>query len=155
MEQHNIKVGLGTDGPPSNNTMDMFREMRLATFLQRVQSLDETRAPSQKVFDLATVNGAKALRRPDIGTLEKGLKSDFLVLDISHPSNYPIHDYINHLVFKASGKDVLRTYIGGKLVYNSFATSYDKMFPLIPTGKVAKSLKIAKTYVENKSWLIN
>ena len=155
LESYHIPVGLGTDGPPSNNTMDMFREMRLATFLQRVQSLDETMAPSQKVFDLATVNGAKALRRPDIGTIETGKKADFLVIDISHPSNYPIHNYINHLVFKASGNDVLRTYIGGKLVYNSSAPSYDKMFPVIPTGKLAKSLKIAKSYVENKSWLIN
>lgn len=155
LEDCNIPVGLGTDGPPSNNTMDMFREMRLATFLQRFQSLDETKAPSHKVFDLATVNGAKALRRPDIGTIETGKKCDFLVIDISHPSNYPIHNYINHLVFKASGNDVLRTYIGGKLVYNRSAPSYDKMFPVIPAGKLVKSLNIAEKYVENKSWVIN
>ncbi len=155
LEDNNIFVGLGTDGSPSNNTMDMFREMRLATFLQRVQSLDETKAPSHKVFDLATIKGAKALARNDLGTLEIGKKADFVVVDTSHPSNFPIHDFINHLVFKASGRDVLRNYVGGKMIYNKNTTTYDKMFPLIPSGKLKNSLKIAEKFVETKSWVLN
>ena len=149
LQERGILVGLGTDGPPSNNSMDMFREMRLASFIQRLKSLNESIAPSYQVFDMATVNGAKALRRKDLGTLEKGKKADFVVLDISHPNNYPLHNYINHVVFKASGSDVLRTYINGTLVYNKKQKNYDKMFPQTPAQNIAKVLNISSRYVEN------
>ena len=148
--ENDIPTGLGTDGPPSNYSMYMFSEMRIATIFQRISSLDETRAPSKQVFNLATIYGAQALRRSDLGTLEKGKKADFLILDISHPSNYPIHNFINHLVYKSTGKDVLRTYIDGKKVYDSKQEVYEKMFPLIPTSRVSKALKISKGFVENK-----
>ena len=133
--------------------MDLFREMRLASFFQRLRSLDETQASAHQVFDLATIGGAKALRRSDLGTLEKGKKADFVVMDISHPANYPIHDYINHLVFNASGKDVLKTFIDGKLVYDRNQKSYNKMFPQVPVNNISKILNITQKYVENKSWI--
>lgn len=151
LQEKNVLVGLGTDGAPSNNTMDMFREMRMASFIQRLHSLNEVIAPSTQVFDLATVEGAKALRRPDLGKLETGKKSDFVILDISHPHNYPLHNFINHIVFKASGSDVLRTYINGKLVYDKQQKSYDKMFPQTPAQNIAKVLNISSKFVENTS----
>ena len=64
----------------------MFREMRVASFLQRISSLDETKAPSNQVFALATIHGAQAFRRSDLGTLEKGKKADLIFFYISHRS---------------------------------------------------------------------
>lgn len=151
LQENGIHVGLGTDGPPSNNSMDMFREMRMATFVQRLRSLNEVIAPATKVFDLATIEGAKALRRDDLGILEKGKKADFIVIDISQPHHYPLHNYINHLVFKSSGEDALRTYINGLLVYDKLQEDYDKKFPQTPAQNIAKVLNISSKYVENTS----
>lgn len=151
LQENSISVGLGTDGPPSNNTMDMFREMRMATFVQRLKTLDETKAPANKVFDLATIEGAKAIRRADLGTLEKGKKADFVIVDVSHPSNYPIHNFLNHIVFKASGNDVLKTFINGQVVYDKKQSSFEKMYPQTPANSISKVLNTATKYVENNS----
>ncbi len=95
--------------------------------------MDEIKAHSGSVFDLVSTGGAKGLRRRDLVTIEKGKKADFLIIDVSHPSNYPIQDYINHVVLKASEKAVLKKFVSGKHMYVSKQQSFDKMFPTIPT----------------------
>lgn len=116
--QLGIIVGLATDGAPCNNNLDMFREMRLATFLQKLKHLNEKALPARTVLRMATIDGAKALNMEhEIGSLEPGKMADIIQVDISDINAAPLYDPISHLVYSASGKDVVTTIIDGKIVY--------------------------------------
>ncbi|MHA1692978.1 MAG: amidohydrolase family protein [Candidatus Heimdallarchaeaceae archaeon] len=120
-----IIVGLGTDGAPCNNNLDMFREIRLATFLQKVKHLDEKLLPAKQVLRMATIDGARAINwDKEIGSIEKGKRADVVQIDIGAIDAIPIYDPISHVVYSASGKDVSMTMIDGKIVYrdNKFNT---------------------------------
>lgn len=113
-----VIVGLGTDGAPCNNNLDMFREMRLASFLQKLKHLDERVLPSKVVLKMATIEGAKALNLDkEIGSLEIGKKADLFQVDISDVNCIPLYDPISHLVYSASGKDVNMVMIDGKILF--------------------------------------
>jgi len=113
-----VIVGLGTDGAPCNNNLDMFREMRLASFLQKIKHLDERVLPSKVVLKMATIEGAKALNLDkEIGSLEIGKKADLFQVDISDVNCIPLYDPISHLVYSASGKDVNMVMIDGKILF--------------------------------------
>ena len=121
-----VIVGLGTDGAPCNNNLDMFREMRLASFLQKVKHLDERVLPSKVVLKMATIEGAKALNLDkEIGSLEIGKKADLFQVDVSDVNCIPLYDPISHLVYSASGKDVNMVMIDGKILFK------DNQFTLI------------------------
>ncbi|MHA1687016.1 MAG: amidohydrolase family protein [Candidatus Heimdallarchaeaceae archaeon] len=126
--QQGIIVGLATDGAPSNNNLDMFREMRLATFLQKLKHLNEKALPAVKVLRMATIEGAKAINmEKEIGSLEVGKKADIIQVNINDVNAYPLYDPISHLVYSASGKDVITTIIDGKIVYqNGEFTTFSK-----------------------------
>ena len=113
-----VIVGLGTDGAPCNNNLDMFREMRLASFLQKVKYLNERVLPSKVVLKMATIEGAKALNLDkEIGSLEIGKKADLFQVDISDVNCIPLYDPISHLVYSASGKDVNMVMVDGKILF--------------------------------------
>ena len=113
-----VIVGLGTDGAPCNNNLDMFREMRLASFLQKVKHLNERVLPSKVVLKMATIEGAKALNLDkEIGSLEIGKKADLFQVDISDVNCIPLYDPISHLVYSASGKDVNMVMVDGKILF--------------------------------------
>ena len=113
-----ILVGIGTDGPPCNNNFDMFTDMRLATFLQKVKHLNERALPAKKVLRMVTIEGAKALNwQKSIGSIEVGKKADLIQVDINNVNSLPLYDPISHLVYAASGKDVSLTMIDGKIVF--------------------------------------
>ncbi|MBY8999381.1 MAG: amidohydrolase family protein [Candidatus Heimdallarchaeota archaeon] len=113
-----IIVGLATDGAPCNNNLDMFREMRLATFLQKVKHLNEKILPAQQVLRMATIEGARAINwDKEIGSIEEGKKADVIQIDISDIDALPIYDPVSHVVYSASGKDVSMTMIDGSIVY--------------------------------------
>lgn len=153
LQQQGVRVGLGTDGPPCNNTMDLFREMRLACFLQRISKLDETVAPAHQVFGLATFEGARMLGRPDLGQLKEGFPADLLVLDVGSPDHWPLHDYLAHVVFRATGEDVTSTFVAGTMVYNKQGKTVDEQFPRVPPGTVPTVLARARKYMVDKPWL--
>ena len=90
MLQNGLNVGIGTDGPSSNNDLDMFEEMRIASFIAKGTSGDPTLLPAVQTLLLATRIGAKALHLGDItGTLEVGKRADLILLDINPLHNAP------------------------------------------------------------------
>jgi len=120
-----VIVGIGTDGPPCNNNFDMFRDMRLAAFLQKVKHLNEQVLPSEKVLRMATIEGAQAINwEKEIGSLEIGKKADLIMVDSNVVNSYPLYNPVSHLIYSTSGKDVSLTMIDGKIVYqdNEFHT---------------------------------
>ncbi len=117
-----VTVALGTDGPASNNALDMFREMYLVTGLQKLVLKDPVSIPAFEVLKMATINGAKAMNLKDADTLEVGKLADIIMIDLSRPSMQPINNIINNLVY-AGEKDVVKmTMINGKVLY------YDREF---------------------------
>ncbi|MFB6268906.1 MAG: 5'-deoxyadenosine deaminase [Halobacterium sp.] len=112
-----INVALGNDGPPCNNTLDAFTEMRQASLLGKVDELDPTALPARTVFEMATRNGAKAAGFEDVGRLREGWKADVVGLTTENARSTPIHDPYSHLAFAAHGDDVTLTVVDGEVLY--------------------------------------
>jgi len=116
--QHGLRVGLGTDSPASNNTMDMFDEMRVGLLLQRGLTQTTQNAEARQFVYLATYGGAQALGlEKQIGSLEAGKEADIIVVDVSHSHQQPLADPYSALVFTANQEDVRLTMVAGKILY--------------------------------------
>ncbi len=117
MLRKKIPVGLGTDGCASNNNLDLFQEMDMAAKLHKVFSHDPTVMGAEEVVKMATIEGARALGlEKEIGSLEKGKKADFIILDFHKPHLVPVYNLYSHLVYAAQGADVDTVFINGKPV---------------------------------------
>ena len=117
MQKAGLNIALGTDGPSSNNALDMFREMYLCSVLQKLQENDPTAAKAEDVLKMATVNGAIAMGLNDATTLEVGKLADIIMIDLTRPCMQPITNIVNNLVYSGS-KDVIKmTMINGKILY--------------------------------------
>ena len=112
-----VRVALGTDGPASNNALDMFREIYLATGLQKLKHNNPVSIPAYEVLKMATVNGAYAMGLKDADTLEVGKLADLIMIDLYRPSMQPINNIINNLVYSGEKDCVKLTMINGKILY--------------------------------------
>ena len=112
-----VRVALGTDGPASNNALDMFREMYLATGLQKLKHNNPVSIPAYEVLKMATINGAYAMGLKDADTLEVGKLADLIMIDLYRPSMQPINNIINNLVYSGEKDCVKLTMINGKILY--------------------------------------
>lgn len=119
--QAGLNVSLGTDGASSNNSLNMFKEMTICSFAQKVNSMDPTVLPAETVLQMATVNGAKALHWDDeIGTLEVGKKADIILVDLDKPHFAPWNHSVSDLVYSAQGGDVKTTIVNGKILMKDY-----------------------------------
>ena len=112
-----IPVAIGTDGPASNNCLDMFREMFLVTGLQKVVCDDPEAVPAMEVLKMATVNGAHAMGLNECDTLSEGKKADLIMIDLKQPNMQPIHNTEKNLVYAGSKQNVKMTMVAGKVLY--------------------------------------
>lgn len=110
-----IDVGLGTDGASSNNDLDMFGEMRSASFQQKLAGSPEDLG-AYSVLEMATVGGARVAGLPDIGKLAAGYKADLIAVDFEQPHFYPRFSVASHLVYCACGRDVRMTMVDGEIL---------------------------------------
>ena len=115
-----VTVALGTDGPASNNDLDMFEEMRLATFLAKTSTGDPTKLPAWQVLQMSTCNGAKALGLDALcGSLEVGKHADIIVIDSQQLHNFPHYTRSNpqavysQLVYAVKSSDVCHSLVDG------------------------------------------
>lgn len=110
-----IRPSLGTDGPASNNNLDMLEEIRLAALIHKGVNRDPQAVPAPVALRMGTSYGAESLFLEDrIGTLEPGKKADFITVDLTGPHMQPLHDVESHLVYSASRDDVLDVYVDGR-----------------------------------------
>lgn len=116
MLQKKVKVGLGTDGPASNNNLDLWEEMRLAAILHKGTEKDPTCVPAEEALKMATKNGMEILGWKDSGVIKEGYKADIIILDLNKPHFYPRHNLISHLVYSASSADVDTVIVDGKVL---------------------------------------
>jgi 5-methylthioadenosine/S-adenosylhomocysteine deaminase len=114
-----VNVCLGSDGPASNNNLDLFEEMKIAALIHKWNEKDHTAADAQTILDTATINGAKALGlEKELGSIEIGKKADLIMLDFSQPHLRPCFNPVSHLVYAAQGGDVTKTIVGGKIKFD-------------------------------------
>lgn len=112
-----LRVGLGTDGPASNNDLDMFGEMATVAKLHKVVELDPTCAPAGTVLRLATLGAAAALHlEKEIGSLEPGKRADLIVVTPSGPSALPLYHPYSYLVYSARAEAVESVIVEGKIL---------------------------------------
>ena len=112
-----VTVGIGTDGPASNNTLDMLESMKAAALLQKVSSLNPTALPAETVLKMATIEGARALKLEKyIGSLEAGKRADIILLDFDKPHLTPRHNLYANIVYSAHGSDVDTVIVDGKVL---------------------------------------
>ena len=117
MMQKGIRASLGTDGPASNNNLNMFGELRNLALLSKVVNNDPTAMPAEAALRLAAPEGASALGLGDVvGTLTPGLKADILIMDLSGPHLTPLYSPESHLVYAASGREVETVIVEGKVL---------------------------------------
>ncbi len=117
MLEQGVIIGLGTDGPATNNDMDMWEEMRLAAFLQKVSTMDPKVLPAGTALDMATRGGASALGLGDqIGTLAVGHRADMIQVALSDVHFVPTFDVISHLVYVADEQDVTTVVVDGTVL---------------------------------------
>ena len=115
-----VRVGLGTDGAASNNDLDMWEEMRLAAFLQKVQLMDPEVMPAGTALRMATSGGAAAIGMGDkIGSLEVGKRADLIQVAFDDVHHIPTFDVVSHLVYVTDEQDVETVVVDGKLLMHN------------------------------------
>jgi cytosine/adenosine deaminase-related metal-dependent hydrolase len=117
MFDRGVRIGLGTDGPMSGNTLDIIGQMGYVAKLHKLDNKDRTVMPPEKVVEMATIGGARALHMEDeLGSLEPGKLADLIIIDKDSSNMIPLYDVYSALVYAASAKDVLTTIIHGRVV---------------------------------------
>ena len=114
-----IPVAIGTDGPASNNCLDMFREMFLTTGLQKYKEMDAEACGAGEVLKMATVNGALSMALTDCDVLAAGKKADIIEIDLNQPNMQPLNNIPKNIVYAGSKQNVKRTMVNGKILYEN------------------------------------
>jgi 5-methylthioadenosine/S-adenosylhomocysteine deaminase len=147
MLEHGVKVGIGTDGPASNNDLDMFEEIRLAAFLAKGSSGDPTALPARQTLEMATRLGAEAMHIGEItGSLEVGKAADLILIDLT-----PLHNSPNferdpngayaQIVYATHASDVSDVMVNGKwLMREHSLTTLDEADLLAQAAVYAKKI---------------
>ncbi len=121
LQEKGIRVGIGTDGPISNNSLDMFEEMKFASLIQKNALLDATVLSASKVLRMATIEGAQVLGLDkEMGSIEVGKSADLVLIDLWKPHLMPIisseeeNPVLWNLIFAARGSDVSSVFVNGE-----------------------------------------
>ena len=127
-----VRVGLGTDGAASNNDLDMWEEMRLASLLQKVEQMNPEVLPAETVLRMATSGGATAIGLGDkIGSLEVGKRADLIQVAFEDVHHVPTYDVISHLVYVNDEQDVASVVVDGRVLM------HEREMLTIDTARVA------------------
>ncbi len=117
MLSRGVRVALGTDGPSSNNVLDMLGDMRLASLMQKGVFGDPKLLPAREALAMATRTGAEALGYSDCGLIEAGMRADMILLDGQAENMLPGPDPLSDAVYSAQGMNVALTMVNGKVLY--------------------------------------
>jgi 5-methylthioadenosine/S-adenosylhomocysteine deaminase len=129
IKERKINVCLGTDGPASNNSLNLFSEMKIGALLQKIESKDPTAISAKEIFQMATRNGAKALRI-NTGEIKVGKLADLVLIDLNKIEMFPNYDLISNLVYSDAKNCVSDVICNGRI--------------LMRDGKIEKENEIIK-----------
>lgn len=133
--KNGMNVALGTDSVASNNSLDLFEEMKTAALLSKFTSKDPAAMPAAAVLMMATACGARAQgREAECGMIKVGMDADLILVDFTAPHLMPTHNVLSSLVYSAKGSDVALTMVRGKVLYAA------GNFPTIDLSAVVKEM---------------
>ena len=112
-----LLLAVGTDGPASNNCLDMFREMFLVTGLAKLREENAASVPAEKVLRMAASNGAKGMGLVDCDCLAVGKLADMIMIDLHQPNMQPLNNIVKNIVYSGSKQNVKMTMVDGKILY--------------------------------------
>lgn len=117
MEALGLTIGIGTDGPASNNALDMFREMYLAATLPALRERDAAAMDANRILRMAATDGARAMGLTDCDTLEPGKLADVILIDLKQPNMQPLNHISKNMVYSGSKQNVKLTMVNGRILY--------------------------------------
>ena len=134
--EHGVTVALGTDGPSSGNTLDLFTQMRMMANFQKTYLNDRSAFPAKEIVRLATAGGARALGlEHEVGSLEVGKKADLILVETQSVNMFPIYDAYAVLVYSANATNVRDVWVNGVSVVK------DKKLTKFSVEKLQSELK--------------
>jgi len=143
---NDICVSIGTDGASSNNNLDLIEELKTASLLQKVSTLDPKVLTSDEAIEMATIKGAEALGLDDeIGSIEVGKKADIILIDTNSANMVPDSSSLSsNVIYSANGSNVDTTICNGKiLMENKKLTTLDEDEIYAKAKQAIKELKEA------------
>ena len=144
MLQAGVRMGLGTDGAASNNDLDLWEEMRLAAFLQKVEQMNPEVMSARTVLTMATSGGATAIGMGDsIGSLEVGKRADLIQVGFDDVHHIPTFDVVSHLVYVTDEQDVESVVVDGNILME------DREILTIDTATVAVEARELATRIQH------
>ena len=117
MLEKGVHIAIGTDGPASNNCLDMFREMFLVTALAKIKGENAAALSADKVLKMATVEGAHCMGLHNADVLAEGKFADLIMIDLHQPNMQPINNVEKNIVYSGSKQNVKMTMVDGKILY--------------------------------------
>jgi len=125
MVSNGVTVGIGTDDANCNESVNMIQAMKIAALSQRGANYDASALTSEKVVEMATIDGARALGLEDeIGSLETNKKADIILIDADCPQLLPLHHIPNGLVYQAYGTEIETVIVDGSIVMEDRKLSF-------------------------------
>ena len=118
MLEKGLKVATSTDGAASNNTQDMWLEMRVSALIHKGYQRDPLLMNTRSALYCATKGAALALGYEDRGSLEEGMRADFIVVDTHEPAMGILTDIVNLIVYSGNSRDIVMTVAGGEVLYD-------------------------------------
>lgn len=137
MLSRGITVALGTDGASSNNNLDMLQEMRTCALLHKVSTGDPTVVPAYQALQMATSNGARALRLEDVGQIAPGKKADIILIRKDAAHFVPHHDLIANLVYAGQAADVDTVIVDGQIIMQ------DRILTTLDEAEILRQAQLA------------
>ncbi|MDO4275365.1 MAG: amidohydrolase [Eubacteriales bacterium] len=119
MLEMGIPVAIGTDGPASNNCLDMFREMFLVTGLAKLREKDASAVAADEVLKMAVTEGARAMGLDQCTYLGEGMLADLVMIDLQRPNMQPENNLVKNLIYSGSKENVKLTMVDGKILYEN------------------------------------
>ena len=114
-----IAIAIGTDGAGSNNALDMFREMYLASVLQKIANKDAAAGSADRVLEMACAGGAGAMGLHDADDIAPGKLADLVVIDLHRPNMQPLNNIARNIVYSGSKENVRMTMVNGRILYEN------------------------------------
>jgi len=130
-----VTVGLATDGPASQNSLDMFQEMKFAGVIHKDKTGDVEFLKTSELLELATCEAAKAMNRPETGVLAPGNKADMIIVDLDKPHCLPVYDTAAALVYSARADDVVTTIVNGRIIMEN------RMLPGVDEAEIRRKFR--------------
>lgn len=114
-----INLAIGTDGPASNNALDMFREMYLIAATQKINDCNAASTDANAILKAATIGSAHCMGLDECDVIDEGKTADLIVIDMHKPNMQPINNITKNIVYSGSKENVKMTMINGKILYEN------------------------------------